>query len=394
MVAETDVTAQAWPMRFPDDVPVLSDGVITLRAHRADDIDAIVEQCTDPDSIRWTPVPVPYERSDAERFVGERVPQGWRDETAYEFAIEAPDDSGQARFAGNVGLSCEEASAAEIGFLLHPWARGRGLMTHVVRLIVDWGFADRGLTVVHWRAHVGNWASRRVAWASGFAIEGTVRRSLAQRGELHDGWVGSLLPADPGKPVTRWLEPAVIRGKTAVLRPLRRSDAPRIVEACSDERSRHWLAGLPSPYTVQNALQYVDKRAELQSTGAGVWWCVADADSDEMLANVSVMELDGLDPTSGEVGYWTHPDARGRGVMSEAVRLLVGHAFAPSAAGGLGLRRLSLYAAADNAASRYVATQAGFREGGVHRAAEPLGDGSYADLVAYDLLAEEAQRQA
>ena len=377
-------------MKFPDDVPVLSDGVVTLRAHRADDIDALIEQCTDPDSIRWTTIPVPYERSDAERFVFERVPQGWHDETSYGWAIEAPDDAGRPRLAGNLDLRRPAGTTDGIGFLLHPWARGRGFTTRAVRLAVEWGFADLGMTVVHWSAYVGNWASRRVAWACGFTMEGTVRQLLSQRGELRDCWVGSLRPADSGKPVTRWLEPAVIRGNAAVLRPLRRSDAARIVEACSDDRSRYWLAGLPSPYTMQNALDYVDKRTELQSTGAGVWWCVADPDTDQMLANVSVMELDGLDPTSGEVGYWTHPDSRGRGVMTEAVRLLVRHALSPNAAGGLGLRRLSLYAAADNAASRYVATQAGFREGGVHRAAEPLGDGSYADLVAYDLLAEEA----
>ena len=377
-------------MRFPDDVPVLSDGVVTLRAHRPDDVEAVVEQCNDPDSIRWTTIPVPYGRAEGEQFVCERVPLRWREDTTFAWAIEAADQAGTPRFAGNVGLSCEEASAAEIGFLLHPWARGRGVMRRAVRLVVDWGFADRRFSVVHWRAQAGNWASRRVAWATGFTIEGTVRRSLAQRGELHDGWVGSLLPTDSGKPVTRWLEPAVINGDAVVLRPFRASDASRIVEACSDERSRHWLAGLPSPYTFQNAVQYVDKRQELQSTGAGVWWCIADPSSDQLLGNISVMELDGLDPRVGEVGYWSHPEARGRGVMTEAVRLLVRHAFAPTESGGLGLRRLSLYAAAGNAASRHVATEAGFTFVGTHRAAELLGDGSYDDLLAFDLIAEEA----
>jgi RimJ/RimL family protein N-acetyltransferase len=102
------------------------------------------------------------------------------------------------------------------------------------------------------------------------------------------------------------------------------------------------------------------------------------------------MELDGPDPTSGEIGYWMHPDARGRGVMTEAVRLVVRHAFTPSHAGGLGLRRLSLYAAAGNTASRHVATEAGFTFVGTLRGAEPIGDASYDDLLAYDLLAEEA----
>ena len=33
-------------------VPVLSDGVVTLRAHRADDIDRVYRQATDPEMAR------------------------------------------------------------------------------------------------------------------------------------------------------------------------------------------------------------------------------------------------------------------------------------------------------------------------------------------------------
>jgi hypothetical protein len=33
---------------FPADVPVLTDGVVTLRAHRIEDAIAVFEQCTDP----------------------------------------------------------------------------------------------------------------------------------------------------------------------------------------------------------------------------------------------------------------------------------------------------------------------------------------------------------
>jgi RimJ/RimL family protein N-acetyltransferase len=374
-------------MRFPEEVPNLSDGVVTLRAHRASDVAAIVEACADPESARWTTVPTPYGRANAERFLGAVVADGWRFETSYCWAIEATHDTGQPRFAGNIDLRVEGTAPGDIGFLLHPWARGCGLMTRAVRLVVEWAFADRGMSVVHWSAHVGNWASRRVAWACGFTIEGTVRQLLPQRGELRDGWVGSRLVTDSGAPVTRWLEAPVIRGERVVLRELRESDADRVVEACRDERTRHWLATLPSPYTYQHALHYVRGRQELQAGGAGVWWCVADPVTDQLLANISVMDLDGEDPTSGEVGYWTHPDARGRGVMTEALQLLVPESFS---AAGLALRRLSLFAAEDNAASRRVAELAGFRQVGLHRAAEPIGDGTYANLAAYDLLAAEA----
>ncbi|HZK36217.1 MAG TPA: GNAT family N-acetyltransferase, partial [Aeromicrobium sp.] len=115
-------------------------------------------------------------------------------------------------------------------------------------------------------------------------------------------------------------------------------------------------------------------------------WAVAARESDELVANISVMDLAGMDPTSGEIGYWAHPAARGNGFMTEATRLVADHAFTPAAGVGMGLRRLSLYAAAGNAASNAVARKSGFVETGLQRAAELLGDGSYDDLRAYDVL--------
>jgi RimJ/RimL family protein N-acetyltransferase len=72
--------------------------------------------------------------------------------------------------------------------------------------------------------------------------------------------------------------------------------------------------------------------------------------------------------------------------MTEAVRVLVEHAFRSAADGGLGLRRLELRAAAGNVASQHVAEANGFRRTGMRRQAERLGDGSFDDLVDYDLL--------
>jgi RimJ/RimL family protein N-acetyltransferase len=74
--------------------------------------------------------------------------------------------------------------------------------------------------------------------------------------------------------------------------------------------------------------------------------------------------------------------------MSEALRLAVGWALGAGDEGGLGLRRLLLRASVPNAASRHVAESAGFRETGVEHQVTRLGDGSWADDVRYELLAD------
>ena len=75
--------------------------------------------------------------------------------------------------------------------------------------------------------------------------------------------------------------------------------------------------------------------------------------------------------------------------MTAGVAMLVRHAFAPEDAGGLGLRRLVLRAAAGNTASQHVAEANGFVRTGQQRGAELLGDGTWDDLIDYDLLRSE-----
>ena len=64
------------PATHPAVVPVLTDGTVTLRAHRRADVDAIVELCNDPEMLRWTTVPRPYRKADALRFLAQ-VKEQW-----------------------------------------------------------------------------------------------------------------------------------------------------------------------------------------------------------------------------------------------------------------------------------------------------------------------------
>ncbi|HEU4947404.1 MAG TPA: GNAT family N-acetyltransferase [Kribbella sp.] len=369
-------------MRFPEDVPVLTDGVVTLRAHTTDDIPAALAMCQDPEMQRWTTVPVPYERQHAEHFLTEHIPAGWRDGGFWGWAIEH-----DGRFAGSIDLRDGEGNAGEIGFGLGPWARGAGVMTRAVRLVVAHAFDGFGWDRVTWRALVGNWGSRRVAWKNGFRHLVQVPGGGLARGVRRDEWVASIARDDDRQPQGHWWEVPVIEGDGLRLRPFRVTDAKRVTEACGDERTQHWLAGLPSPYLLEHAEGFIESRQENAASGEGVSWVVADPDTDELLANVSIFDLaNRIDPTSGEVGYWSHPEARGRGVMTAAVGLAVKHAFRPVEEGGLGRRRLTLFAAEGNTASAHVALANGFVPTGAERAANPRRDGGYDNLLGFDLL--------
>jgi ribosomal-protein-alanine N-acetyltransferase len=364
---------------FPDAVPVLIDAAagITLRAARRSDLAGIVEQCRDPETIRWTTVPTPiggYQLRDAEEFLG-LTAAGWASGERLGWTIEGQRGSRRS-FCGSVDLHLEGNGIAEVGFGLHPEARGRSIMTQALQLVCDYGFEVAGLDVIRWRAAVGNWASRRVAAKVGFVFDGTVRRLLVHRGELLDGWIATLTREDPRVPQP-WLKPVELRGRGIRLRAFRRSDVDRIVEACSDPRTSYWLVSMPQPYERDSAVRYVEVMAELAARGVGVAWCIADPKDDRCLGSVSLDGIGGY-ARRGEIGYWAHPDARERGVVTAAVRLVTRHARDSGLATSLLIR-----CATDNVASRRVAERAGYRKVGIQPASEPLGDGRLVDLVLY-----------
>jgi RimJ/RimL family protein N-acetyltransferase len=356
--------------------PTLTDGTVILRAHREDDAPGAFEQCQDPVSQRWTTVPLPYTLEHARSFVTETMPQGWADGSTWGFAVEV-----DGRYAGTVELRDEGEGRLEVAYGSHPWVRGTGAMARAVRLLVDWGFQDKAARVIVWRANKGNWASRKLAWRLGFRIEGTIRAALPQRGELRDGWVGTLLAGDDREPRGEWLEVPVIEGDGFRLRPWRDADVARVVEACSDVRTQAWLGLMPDPYDVSDAYAWFEHQAENRATGRAAGWAVADTADDRALASISYFDYQ--PETELEIGFWSHPDARGRGIMTRAMGEVMRYAFEE-----LGVRRVMAGAAVDNAASRRVIESNGLTAWGTERLGTVVRSGR-ADCVFYDVLVEE-----
>jgi len=253
---------------------------------------------------------------------------------------------------------------------------GGGPDEAALRAELEAAFAGGGLTSVAWWVPVGDWAARRTAWRLGFSYGGVLRGWAGSS----DAWAFSLRPDDPREPQSRWLDNPVVEGGGVRLRPLSEADVPRIVEGIGDQDTQHWLGFLPRDPGPAEGREYLQTALERLATNHTVTWGFTTADDDRMLGAVGLYRLEG----EAEVGFWTHPEARGRGLTTRAARLALGHAFGP-----LGLHRVAAYAAAGNAASIGVLEALGMRRVGVLRQAATTGDGTTVDLVGYDLLAEE-----
>ena len=179
----------------------LSGDRLYLRPPRLGDAGQIHAACQDAEIQRWTTVPSPYTRADAEMFATELVPSRW---STGQSAIFGVFDGGgdRSRLLAMMGLhDIEEHDAAqggraELGYWCAPWARGRGIVADAGRLVCQWAFEGLKLARIDWYAAVGNLPSRRVAEKIGFTIEGVQRLRIVQRGERLDAWTGGLLRED------------------------------------------------------------------------------------------------------------------------------------------------------------------------------------------------------
>jgi RimJ/RimL family protein N-acetyltransferase len=147
----------------------------------------------DADIKRFTRLPVPAP-PDFPRMWLSRYEEGRRDGTSEAFAVE--DEAGE--FLGCVMAFGIEADAktGELGYLVAPSARGRGVGTAALRLLTEWGFIDRGLLRLELMISVDNEASKVVAARAGYVREGVLRSVYVKQDLREDHELWSCLPSD------------------------------------------------------------------------------------------------------------------------------------------------------------------------------------------------------
>lgn len=166
------------------------------------------------------------------------------------------------------------------------------------------------------------------------------------------------------------------------LRSWRDDEIERITTARTNQATAHFLPFVPQPFTAEDARFWLKDMAEQAAAAVRFNWCVADRASDVALGNLTLFNLhDG----EGELGYWAHPDAQGRGVVGEALRRVSQWFFRSETDGGFGGRRLVIRTAATNRAARRTAESAGFHHVGTEPGAFALQTGGPDDRVTYDL---------
>jgi ribosomal-protein-serine acetyltransferase len=160
------------------------------------------------------------------------------------------------------------------------------------------------------------------------------------------------------------------------LRLLDEDDAPALFAVIDRNREylSEWMPWAPHHTSQQQTLAFIRAARRQLADNNGLQAAIVD--DGEIIGVVGFHAVDWSQRRT-TIGYWLAADRQGRGTMTEAVRALVDQAI-----GTWQLRRVEIRAAVENRRSRAIPERLGFREEGVLREAERIGD-RYVDHVVY-----------
>jgi ribosomal-protein-alanine N-acetyltransferase len=163
-----------------------------------------------------------------------------------------------------------------------------------------------------------------------------------------------------------------------MIRRFRAADAEPFAAATGDpEIVAH--SGLPGVYTIEQARELLELYNASHDDGF-VQVAIADAGTDAFLGTVILFNV-ARHERRCEVGFWLHPDGRGRGAAKAAVGLICAWA-----ARTWGIERFDAHSDSDNPGAHAVLERNGFGREGVLRGWGARGAGRV-DAVMFGRLA-------
>ena len=168
------------------------------------------------------------------------------------------------------------------------------------------------------------------------------------------------------------------------LRSVATSDAEPLFARVDTQRAHlvPWLPWVEGTRTSADTRRFIERSIEQETSGSGLAALIVG--EGQILGVIGFNTID-AENRSAEMGYWLGKDAEGRGIMTRSAQALLRYGFDT-----LGLHRVCIRAAVENARSRAIPERLGFVEEGILRDAERHGD-RFLDLVCYSRLRHEAE---
>jgi ribosomal-protein-serine acetyltransferase len=168
-----------------------------------------------------------------------------------------------------------------------------------------------------------------------------------------------------------------------LLRPFAQDDAPSFVEAVreSDATVGRWMPWAHAGYAESDALSWFAHCEQARASGTSHEFGIFDADSHHLVGGCGLNQFNAVNGFCN-LGYWVRQSWQRRGAASASVQALARFAFAE-----LGLGRVEIVVAADNAPSLAAAARAGALREGLARNRLKVR-GRFTDAYVFSLVPE------
>jgi len=174
--------------------------------------------------------------------------------------------------------------------------------------------------------------------------------------------------------------------KRLILREITAKDIPDLIRNINNVKISRYLLGVNYPYTMKDARLGLNecKRKAKEKPRATYTFCIELKSKKGIIGEVELNHVDNFQGTAN-IDYWLGEDYWRQGIVSEAVTEVLAFAFKK-----LKLRRINLYAFAENKGSSAIAKKFGFKfEGRTRKEVRDNATGRIHDANYYGLLKED-----
>ena len=164
-----------------------------------------------------------------------------------------------------------------------------------------------------------------------------------------------------------------IKTKKFTLRPYKLTDAEAIAKNINNRKIYRYTLSIPYPYALSDARSFLKRNLPANKKGEKL--SLAIVINREIVGCVSFENIE--KNHKAELGYWLAEPYWGRGIASQAVKLITDYGF-----NKLKLRRIYAYVFIKNLASQRVLIKNGFKKEGLQKK-NVIKDGKFMDDIVF-----------
>ena len=174
------------------DIPEITTERLKLRMITQHDLYDVYEYSKNPETSRfllWSAHRSVYDT----KMLLNTIKKKYKQCDFFEWGIEY-----QGKMIGTAGFTSFQIinDSAEIGYVINPEYKGKGIATEAVKAVIKFGFENLALNRISAKYIIGNEASLRVMIKSGMKPEGVHRSMIYTKGKYVDVGVGAILKND------------------------------------------------------------------------------------------------------------------------------------------------------------------------------------------------------